>query len=156
MFSWLLGGCHRTWQDWGWRNEPFPVFRTWEPRHVPSLGPHSVRQTLAERSRAREPRRMSGAAALRAEQGHSWDGSALGTGSPGSLQLPKGNFWEWEPELDTGTAMRGSPTAWSTQQLLTRKRENEFNQEYGQTLEERSRAATGEIQNSNLQSRASE
>lgn len=63
------------------------------PNMCPVWGP-TVWQTLAERSRAREPRRMSGAAALRAEQGHSWDGSALGTGSPGSLQLPKGNFWE--------------------------------------------------------------
>lgn len=59
-------------------------------------------------------------------------------------------LWEREPELGTGTAMRGSAPAWSTQELLTRKRENEFNQEYGKTLEERSRAATGEIQNSDL------
>lgn len=34
------------------RNEPFLVFRTWEPECVPSLGPHSVRQTLAGQSRA--------------------------------------------------------------------------------------------------------
>lgn len=47
-----------------------------------------------------------------------------------------------------GTAMRGTDTAWNRQELLTRKKENKFNQEYGQTLEERSRDAMGEIQNS--------
>lgn len=44
--------------------------------------------------------------------------------------------------------MRGTDTAWNRQELLTRKKENKFNQEYGQTLEERSRDAMGEIQNS--------
>lgn len=47
-----------------------------------------------------------------------------------------------------GTAMRGTDSAWNTQELLTRKKENKLNQEYGQTLGERSRDAIGEIQNS--------
>lgn len=44
--------------------------------------------------------------------------------------------------------MRATDTAWNTQELLTKKKENKFNHEYGQILEERSRDAIGEIQNS--------